>query len=267
MARDADPWVTRHNLDGFTRMIVTQFSSDFSAVYDANHCRLHQVWPGKIYFGAVPYAPPMNPSSSKSKQPQSGGDKYFLSKNQHVWSLSKDGSDVPLEVRLGGYRFFDDYQNVTFWFELTTGDGETITVEETPDGGITEGKPWMERKINITGLTQGQTLELDLEGDPSVAWSVSGEADVNGITCSFTQNGKSIIKAQWNAVLPKQASQKNVSAAPLAKTSDSDWKETPLYTITEINGIEPELLVGGMTSLSGGRIAVSTWDNIGSLHH
>lgn len=141
-ARPLSPWVFRSVLDDQPRAITVALHPDLYIAYNATGASLYKAWRGDVEFDGVVYTTRHGP------QPGSRGYTFYLqAEQQPVWWLRQGDHTEPAQVRFGGYRFADD--QVVFRYTLLTADGQSVTVEETPEYTSRQQQTGLQRRFRL----------------------------------------------------------------------------------------------------------------------
>lgn len=150
-ARPISPWVYRCVLDERPRTVVIALDEHLYLAYDAAHCSLFKAWGGRLELKGSVH------DDSHGPQPEAGGLPYF-EPTHNGWTLRRaDRTAVALRPQWRGYRF--EGKRVVLLYTLTRPGGGKIDVEESPEHTV-PGKPVLERHFVVSGLADGEVLEL-----------------------------------------------------------------------------------------------------------
>ncbi len=151
--RDLDPWVVRVNMDGRPNMIGLALNKEMYAAYDGKMGALYKVWKGGIKFTGPVY------DNIHGPQPLSEGESYIQEELvTSPWSVTSNDKKQPSKVSYEGYVFEDD--QVTLKYTITLHSGEVITITETPEYIISDGKPGFSRMFYTSDVPVGYNILL-----------------------------------------------------------------------------------------------------------
>ncbi|HEY0655420.1 MAG TPA: family 16 glycoside hydrolase [Chryseosolibacter sp.] len=151
--RPMDPWVFRSVLDQKPRMVTAALNENLFVAYDARQCQIYKAWKGGVIFDGAVY------TTNHGPQPTSKGYAYYQQpEGESFWFLSKGGTDVDLIPNFQGYKFHDG--QVTFKYELSTEDGEKITIEETPEYERNGNKTGLKRTFKTGNVPAGAEVKI-----------------------------------------------------------------------------------------------------------
>ena len=156
--RPISPWVYRCVLDERPRTVVIALDEHLYLAYDAANCSLFKAWGGRLELKGSVH------DDSHGPQPEAGGLPYFEPKH-NGWTLRLgDRTAIALKPKWLGYRF--EGKRVVLRYALarplagaTVLGAHQIIVEESPEHK-TPGKPVLERHFVVSGLLDGEVLEL-----------------------------------------------------------------------------------------------------------
>ncbi|WP_232835006.1 c-type cytochrome [Pleomorphovibrio marinus] len=166
--RPLDPWAFRSVLDKKPRMLTLALDSACYVAYDLAKPQLYKVWKGGVLLEGTVY------TNKKNIQPTSWGTSYLEDKELYNrWRITKEGVEVAVSWQYKGYRIRDN--QIFISYEASLEDGSRARIEEQPEFVRSrEGKPGLERRINIKDLPDGYTLHLCSEVDCQ-QWEETGE--------------------------------------------------------------------------------------------
>jgi cytochrome c len=151
--RPMDPWVFRSVLDKKPRMVTAALDENLYVAYDAVNCQLYKAWKGGVIFDGAVY------TTAHGPQPTSKGYAYYQQpEGKPFWLLVSNDKEIQLTPRYKGHALRDG--DVTFKYELVSDDGQSITVEETPEYEKNETKNGLKRTFKISGLKDGSDLKI-----------------------------------------------------------------------------------------------------------
>jgi len=96
-----DPWAFRSVLDRKPRMLSLALDSACYAAYDLAKGQLYKVWKGGILMEGTVF------TNKKNIQPASWGEAYYKEGDMpEEWVVSKNGQEIPFELRTAIQRIF-----------------------------------------------------------------------------------------------------------------------------------------------------------------
>jgi cytochrome c len=182
--RPRNPWVFRSVLDSKARMVTAALHDNLYVAYDAQRCELYKAWKGGVVFDGAVY------TTNHGPQPSTKGYAYYEQPEQQAfWYLVKDGRERKAIPHFKGYGIKDD--KVTFHFQLSDDEGNTILVDETPEYEAKSGQPGLRRtfqlhagqgntQVKIKTLLSNLQNENDYESDGTVTILSSEEKKIAG---------------------------------------------------------------------------------------
>ncbi|RAV98138.1 family 16 glycoside hydrolase [Pseudochryseolinea flava] len=143
--RPRDPWVFRSVLDSKPRMITVALNDNLYVAYSAQTCELYKAWKGGVIFDGAVYTTHHGP------QPSSKGYAYFVQQDEDFWYLVRGENESPAKTNFKGYSIKND--KVTFHFELSDENGNTVLMDETPEYESRGDQPGLTRTFQIVNAT------------------------------------------------------------------------------------------------------------------
>lgn len=151
--RPRDPWVFRSVLDNKPRMITAALHDNLYVAYSAQTCQLYKAWKGGVIFDGAVYTTHHGP------QPSSKGYAYFVRpEQQDFWYLVQNGKESKVAPRFKGYSLKDD--QVTFHFQLSDADGNSVLVDETPEYESKGDQPGLKRTFQVINAPAGTRVKI-----------------------------------------------------------------------------------------------------------
>ncbi|MDX2245271.1 MAG: cytochrome C [Bacteroidia bacterium] len=124
--RPIDPWIIRSVLDQQPRMLTLALDTAMYVAYSAQTGQLYKIWKGGIHLEGAAY------NDVKTVQPESWGTAYWeTSPNLTPWKAEKNGKEIPVDMRFGGYRVKEN--RITLMYEFRSGTDILAKVEEQPE--------------------------------------------------------------------------------------------------------------------------------------
>lgn len=153
-ARPLSPWVFRSVLDGQPRIVTVALHPDLYIAYNAAEATLFKAWKGSVEFDGAVYTTRHGP------QPASTGYAFYQQANHNpVWLIRQGNTTRAAQVKFGGYRFVDE--QVIFQYTLTTADGKSINVEETPEYTARNDQTGLQRRFTLIDVPDNIEVGLN----------------------------------------------------------------------------------------------------------
>lgn len=157
--RAHDPWVLRCVLDDRPRMVVLALSHELWTAYDATTCGLYRAWRGGVNFQGSVY------NDAHGPQPVSQGESFFHQPAPAAWTVTRGGTETPIDPIFLGYTFSAGHERVTLHFGIDLPGGTRVHIDESPEYvPVPDGRVSLIRALAVRGLPTDATLTLDLGG-------------------------------------------------------------------------------------------------------
>ena len=161
--RPTEFWVFRSVLDKRPRVITVALHNNLYVAYDGTNCGVFKIWKEGVKLDGAVYTTKHGP------QPTSIGKPYSMGLvDEQIWSLYKDGKEVPTKVAFKGYTW--KANKVTFNYHLILENNQIIMVSETPEYALKpkESKSGLERIFIVKDLPAGYTAGVRINTENMV---------------------------------------------------------------------------------------------------
>ncbi len=143
-------------------------------------------------------------SGSRLVWPSGGNGGTYLHRNTapKAWDILEGGNPVNSKVAYKGFTLGTgtDSNIVTLRHNLVAG-ATTVSIAEKPEAVTVDGKPGLQRTIQVTGLANGQSLRLHVSGSVRPeTWTVTGGGTLSGtdpVYLNIPANGTVVLTGSW----------------------------------------------------------------------
>ena len=219
--RPITQWAQRGVMVGKGRILFLALTNNVTLAYETQNCGLYMAWDGGLEDGnsfydhqgggnhgatIYPKGTVMHRQSSSNAdaitRAQETRGKTHTTPNTpplKIWTLLNGNSEVNTTLDYRGYTMDNTANTVTLMYHIKAGNN-TIEVRETPNAS--GNAKTVTRNFVISGLPQGQTLRLKLDGESgSESWTADGVGAVAAVGgkdhVTFSGNGNSTVVGNW----------------------------------------------------------------------
>ena len=183
-------WVINQNAGDLPRNLILNMGEDFWVAYSKELCGVYLVWKGKFRnegttkgLGTDIHANPWYYIPFKNSGDLEGVNTF--------WKAEKNGTSVLEKVRFLGYER-PDPESIVLLYRLYLNDGIKLDIRETPEYITKNGKPALERKIEISELPQGVSISYVLpptRRDNNPVWESDGVISLSNEQATMSSSG------------------------------------------------------------------------------
>ncbi len=184
------------------RLIAVLLSPQMTALYSTAHGTVFVTRNAVPQDGNLTYS--HTNSGSRLVWPGGGNAGTYLHRNTaaKAWDIMAGGNALTSTVAYKGFTLGtgNDSNIVTLRHTIVAG-ATTVSVAEKPEAVTVDGKPGLQRTIQVTGLGNGQGLRLHVSGPVRPeTWTVTGGGTLEGTDPQYLNipaNGTVVLTGSW----------------------------------------------------------------------
>lgn len=184
------------------RLIAVLLSPQMTALYSTAHGTVFVTRNAVPQDGNLTYS--HTNSGARLVWPTGNNGGTYLHRNTapKAWDILEGGNPLTSTVTYKGFSLGTglDTNIVTLRHAIVSG-GTSVTVAEKPEAVTVDGKPGLQRTIQVTGLGNGQSLRLHVSGPVRPeTWTVTGGGTLEGTSPQYLiipANGTVVLTGSW----------------------------------------------------------------------